>query len=273
MGYEIIETSNGLGRPIFMYEFEIGDKVYRYTSSTEPVSCDGEFYAPIYIEDEGISQTGEVQTDAVSITIDYKSEVADLFKSTPPLNQIVVRRKVRHEGDNEAAINYVGFVTQANFGTLGVAVLDCATLSPTMQRSGLRLYWTRGCPYSLYDQSTCGVRKQDYMTLLHVERAALGVITCSEAANFENGWFTGGYIEWEDPRTGAAEARSIDEHAGKNLRLLGHSDGIPTNTQIKAYPGCPKNIQVCQSRFANESNYGGYPHLPGTSPFNGDPLY
>lgn len=273
MAYELIEVSNDFGRPIFLYEFEIGDKVYRYTPSTEAVSANGDMFSPVYIQDEGINQTGEVQTDAVSITIDADTEVAELFKSTPPINQIVVRRMVRHEFDPEVAINYVGFVTQANFGTMGVAVLDCATLSPTMQRSGLRLYWTRGCPYSLYDQSTCRVRKEDYGVMLTVDKASFGVITSSGAAYYENGWFTGGFIEWTDERTGALESRSIDEHSGQSLRLLGHSDGIPLNSQIKAYPGCPKNIEYCKSRFSNESNYGGYPHLPGTSPFNGDPLY
>lgn len=273
MSYELIEVTNDYGEPLFLYEFSVGTKVWRYTSSTEPVAAKGEMYTPIYISDEGISQTGEAQTDTVKISIDFNAEIVDLFKITPPIEQIVVRRMVRHEFDPDVAINYVGFISQANFGTIGVVEFDCITLSPTMQRNGLRLYWSRTCPYVVYDAATCGVRKEDHAVTAIVEKAANGLITAKGLAVAVDGWFAGGYIEWQSERTGAPEMRSVDEHSGDQIRLLGRSDGIPIGAQIKAYPGCPKTIAECRARFGNDSNYGGYPHLPGKSPFNGDPLY
>lgn len=273
MAYDLIEVSNGLGKPLFLYEFEVGEKVWRYTSSTDAVAAKGEMFKPIYIEDEGVSQTGEAQTDSVQIHIDFNSEVAQLFLVTPPINQIVVRRLVRHELDTQVSVNYVGFISNANFGDIGKVTLECITLSPTMQRSGLRLYWSRGCPYALYDECTCRVNKANYATVGSVEKAANGVVTSKAFAQREDGWFAGGFIEWKSEVTGAMEMRSIDDHMGEEIRLLGRSDGIPIGVQIKAYPGCPKTIEYCRSRFGNEDNYGGYPHLPGTSPFNGNPLY
>lgn len=273
MSYDLIEISNDYGEPIFLYEFTVGKKVWRYTPSTEPVAAAGEMFMPIMISDEGISQTGEAQTDTVKIIIDFNADVVDLFKVTPPIDQIIVRRMVRHEFDSEVAVNYVGFISQANFGTIGQVEFECITLSPTMQRSGLRLYWSRSCPYVLYDQATCKVRKEDYALYAVVEKAANGLINAKEFGTREDGYFMGGYIEWESERTGAAEMRSIDDHSGDQIRLLGRSDGIPVGTKIKAYPGCPKTIDVCRARFGNDSNYGGYPHLPGKSPFDGDPLY
>lgn len=273
MSYELIEVSADYGEPIFLYEFSVGTKVWRYTPSTEPVAANGEMFLPINISDEGISQSGEAQTDTVTITIDFDADIVDLFKITPPLDQIVVRRMVRHEFDAEVAVNYVGFISQANFGQLGVVGFECITLSPTMQRNGLRLYWARTCPYVLYDQATCKVRKQDYALSAVVEKASNGVITAQALGTKEDGWFMGGYIEWESERTGATEMRSIDEHDGNQIRLLGRSDGIPVGVTIRAYPGCTKVIETCRDRFGNHSNYGGYPHMPGKSPFNGDPLY
>jgi hypothetical protein len=42
---------------------------------------------------------------------------------------------------------------------------------------------------------------------------------------------------------------------------------------VAAYPGCPRTIAVCDARFANHLRYGGVPHLPGKSPFDGDPVF
>lgn len=273
MSYELIEVSNDYGEPIFLYEFTVGKKVWRYTPSTEPVAANGEMFMPIKIDDDGISQTGESQTDTTKIRIDFNADIVELFKVTPPIDQIVIRRMVRHEFDPDVAVNYVGFVTQANFGEIGQVELECITLSPTMQRNGLRLYWARTCPYVVYDRATCRVRKEDYAVYAKVEKAANGIVTAKELGTKENGYFAGGYVEWDSERTGALEMRSIDEHDGDQIRLLGRSDGIPVGVQLRAYPGCPKTIEVCRARFGNESNYGGYPHLPGKSPFNGDPLY
>ncbi|MGP1665642.1 MAG: phage BR0599 family protein, partial [Rhodanobacter sp.] len=73
--------------------------------------------------------------------------------------------------------------------------------------------------------------------------------------------------------TGALERRGIDEHLGKQLRLLGKSDGLLEGMDVKAYPGCQRTSAVCAAKYNNLLNYGGYPHLPGKSPFDGDPLY
>lgn len=273
MSYELIEVSNDLGRPLFLYEFEVGDKIWRYTPSTDPVAAKGEMYLPINIEDQGISQTGEAQSDTVKINIDFNAEVVSLFKITPPINSVTVRRLVRHEFDPEVAVNYVGFVSQVNFGEIGIAQFDCITLSPTMQRNGLRLYWSRTCPYSLYDKNTCRVKKENFAVQAVVEKAANGIIKAKAFSYRDDGWFIGGFVEWVSDRTGATEARAIDDHVGDEISLLGKSDGIPIGTPVKVYPGCPKTIEKCRSMFGNEDNYGGYPHLPGTSPFNGDPLY
>jgi uncharacterized phage protein (TIGR02218 family) len=37
-------------------------------------------------------------------------------------------------------------------------------------------------------------------------------------------------------------------------------------TSMSAYPGCDKSFAICGSRFNNQVNFGGYPHIPDRNP-------
>jgi len=42
---------------------------------------------------------------------------------------------------------------------------------------------------------------------------------------------------------------------------------------VSAFPGCDKSIGICQAKFNNHQNYGGFPHTPTKNPFDGTPIY
>lgn len=273
MSFPTIEVSNNRGKPRFLYEFSIGNKVWRYTSHDKSITVQGHLYNAVAISDDGVRQTGEAQADTMRIQMPFSEPVPQLFRVTPPINPITVKRMANHEGDSDMAVNYVGFVNQVSATMPGVADIECITLSPTMQRNGLRLSWQRGCPYSLYDSGTCKVNPGSYAVTIAVETSDAGVVTSPTLATYEDGWFSGGFIEWTDTFTEARERRGIDEHVGGQIRLLGKSDGIFEGAVLTVYPGCSRVADVCSSKFNNLSNYGGFPHLPGKSPFGGDPLY
>ncbi|QGF20883.1 tail assembly protein [Serratia phage JS26] len=273
MAFSRLETSDQDGRPLILYQFELGNKVWRYTSADSSVSANGALYESVFIEDEGVNQTGEAQSDTFKLRMPFATPVPQLFQVTPPINQIAVKRFALHDGDTEAILNYVGFITQVNASEPGMAEIECITLSPTMQRNGLRLTWSRGCPYSVYDPSTCKANKAAYAVTALIKTAGAGILTTDAVKAFSDGYFDGGFIEWTDSFTGAQERRGVDAHAGDQLRLLGKSDGILEGMSIKVYPGCPRTTQACQDKFNNLLNYGGVPHMPGKSPFGQDPLY
>lgn len=273
MAFSSIETSDQGGRPLFLYQFELGTRVWRYTSADSSVSANGALYESVFIEDDGVNQTGEAQSDTFKIRMPFATPVPQLFQVTPPINPIALKRYALHDGDSEAVLNYVGFVTQVNASEPGMAEVECLTLSPTMQRNGLRLGWSRGCPYSVYDGATCRVNKASHAVQAVILTAAAGIVTTAAVAPYSDGYFSAGFIEWTDSYTGAIERRGIDEHQGNQLRLLGKSDGLLEGMSMRVYPGCAKTMQVCQEKFNNLINYGGFPHMPGKSPFGGDPLY
>ncbi|MEP0456366.1 MAG: phage BR0599 family protein, partial [Roseibium sp.] len=39
---------------------------------------------------------------------------------------------------------------------------------------------------------------------------------------------------------------------------------LETGTQIRVSAGCDKQVSTCRAKFANELNFQGFPHMPGT---------
>lgn len=274
MAYNDYEASTYRGRPSHLYEFSIDEKSWFVTSADSDISFGGQLYKALGISDNGVKQTGEAQTDNMIIQVPSFFDVVALYVNTPPSGDVVVKRRRKHENDDEAPINYVGFIINVNFTTPGVVELTCQTLSPTMQRNGVRITWQRGCPYALYDQSTCKVNKELHKLVTTVSSAAAGsIVVAADLSAYGDGYFTGGFIEWVDSRTGGPNRRGITNHTGNTLTLLGRSDGVADGDSVSIYPGCDRVIATCSGKFNNLPNYGGCTNLPGKNPFSGDPIY
>lgn len=270
------ETSVDGGRPIYLYRFVLGSNTWRYTSADEDVTAGGFTWTAAPISDMGISQTGESAQDALTITMDSQLSPALAFRGAPPTGAMVVTILRTHEGDpdGEVITAYVGEVSAVNTPTPNQAVLTCETLAATMRRAGLRLGWQRTCPYVLYDQLTCKVNKDAHAVTGTVDSiSAEGVVIVSEFAALPAGTLSGGFITWVDPLKGN-ESRTIEIHHGSpagGITILGTTEGITVGLSVTAYPGCARTMAACTA-FSNLPNYGGFPHLPGETPF-GDKAY
>lgn len=168
--YNQIETSNYDGVPIYLYEFRLNDKYWRYTSADQPVAMADSIWEPVGVSDDGVKQTGETEVDALNITLPTSSAVVGLFIGTPPSNPVYLICRRFHYGDTDAAIVYVGSVSTINSGDPVKSTVTCTTLSASMERNGLRLSFSRGCPHALYDKR-CRVNKETFRTEVHVVNA------------------------------------------------------------------------------------------------------
>lgn len=272
MAYGDIEISQELGRPIRLYRFILGSTTWRYTSADEDLVIGGHTWQAIPIDDDGINQTGESTVDSLKITIDGLSGPALAFRGAPPTSTMQVAILLVHDGDHsDVQTTYVGEVSEVDYPTPNSALITCETLSASMRRSGLRLGWQRTCPYALYDPTTCKVDKGSYGIAGTVSAISGFVVTVPALAAQPNDRFNGGFIEWSDPVRGI-ERRSIEYQLGGVLTMFGSTYGIEVGTAITAYRGCARTMDACQT-FSNLPNYGGYPHIPGKSPFDGDPVF
>lgn len=281
MTFTAREISNQDGRPIALYEFKYGNTTWRYCTSDkdEQVGEDDSgnpiIWASHAITDEGVTQGGSDQND-LQIVMQSDLPVPKLFRNSQPSGKIwlTVRRWHIGDPDNETPIQWVGTVVNAVLTDEASVQMACRSLGGTYDRQGLRLAWSRMCPHVLY-----GVGCNNNGSNPKEAHAYPRVIATLDGTNFTTtehsepveGTFTGGFIEWLRA-DGSFDRRGIEDQTGNDFRMLGTTDGLEVGSEITIYPGCPRNTAACK-RFNNLPNYGGFPHLPGKSPFDGSPVF
>lgn len=272
MAYDTRESSTQDGKPVYLYQFQLGETIWRYCSADRPVSAIGFTWLATPAEDSGVKQTGDPLVDNLDIKLPTSAQLVGIFNVSAPINPVTVTMRRWHYGDPDAPVCYVGEVTGVDTGSPTTATVSCATLSASLERNGLRLCWSRNCPYAVYD-SNCQVDKSAYAVTGTVDGVlAGGALDVTLSAILDDGWFTAGYIEWSDPVRGQ-ERRSIEEHVNGTIKLFGTNSGITPGLNITLYPGCARTMAVCNTKFNNSRRYGGIPTMTTRSPFDGNPVY
>lgn len=281
MSYEAIESSIEQGRPVSFYEFTYGGIVWRYTSADQPLVANGHTWQPAAITDDGVRQTGEISSDAMTITAPSWVGPGQLFMSGTPSRGVQVSVYQRQEGDPDGQVVavYVGEVSQVNYPLPGSCRITAETLMASLEREGLRLAWQRACPYALYDPVTCKLDKTEWgrgFTVLAIDGQTATVEFAAEGplgplGPPADGYFNDGYVEWNHPMRGI-ELLAVESQVGSRIVFFSFAPELMPGATGIAYPGCNLSPAACQG-FGNYDNYGGHPDLPGKSPFDGDPVF
>lgn len=272
MAFNDKEISTEDGSPISLYEFKWGNTYWRYTSGDREIEYpDDVFYTPISIKDDGVVQGGSSAND-FTVTAQADIPITTLFAGTPPSETITLTVRRQHPGEADAPIYLKGTVGNVKRKDLAEVLIIVRSLTATFKRTGLRLTWTRGCPHALYD-SNCKVNREAFKVIATITAKA-GVSITVNATGKPLGWFDGGYLSWEANEDGTLDRRPIDRGlTDKQFTLLGGTDRLEIGQEINLYPGCPLVKEVCDSKYDNLANYGGFDFMPGKSPFDGTPVF
>lgn len=271
MSYDDREISNYGGAPYHLYEFSLGPARWRYTDSQAPITRQGVTYLAVPIKHGEISLSGDTKQDDLSVNIASSAEVVTIYSGTPPSSSVSLTIREAHRGDPDAVVIWSGIIKSVRRTSAAEYEFTCNSLMSTLNRNGLRLTWDRACPHALYDRS-CRVNQVDFAVTAQIGTLTGGVIRSPVFATFANGWFAGGFVTFST-QFGNLERRGIEAHAANVLTLLGTTDGMSVGQFVTAYPGCNRVISTCVNKFNNLPNYGGFPHLPNKSPFDGDPVF
>lgn len=271
MVFDFAERSNNQGNTISLYEFRIGTTYWRYSSDVEDTELGDVTYEACAISDNGITMSGDAENDDLSITMPATVEFPLLFRGTPPSNEIWVTVRRKQVGDDDAPVEWLGTLSNVKQTGLSAVVITCHQLTASFNRNGLRLSWGRQCPHALYDRN-CKVDKSNFVLTLQVTAVSGAIVESPALATLPSGYLSNGFFEWER-YAGILERRPIENHNGAQFSILGVSDGLKIGDWVNAYPGCNRTTDHCVKKFNNLSNYGGIPHLPGKSPFDGDPVF
>lgn len=269
-----------------LYEFTLGNKVWRYTANAEDViDPDENVWEATAISDDGVSTSGEAAADQMGIDCSSDIVPARIWMYSRPSKIMDVRilraqlpaRVSRGDDEGVAAVapsrvipvtnvrvRYVGEVSQCSFGQLGSAKFTCETLSATMQREGLRLTWQRSCPYTIYDPLTCRVNKVLWATTATVVSISGNTV---ELSTIGTGNYVGGLLEYVHPVKGD-ESLTIESFSGTQVTIFDTAADLYVGQQVTVYPGCDGTPASCVE-FGNMVNNGGIKDLPGESPFDG----
>jgi uncharacterized phage protein (TIGR02218 family) len=254
-----------------LYEFHRGVYRWRYTDSDRVQTYLFQDFEPAPISDDGVRQSEQSGADALTVTAPFDLPVAQLYRGAPPAEEVGLIVRDMHYGDAEAPIRFLGAIEGVRWPSPERAMLTCRSLAASLKRAGLRLAWERGCTHSLYDRN-CTVDRNSFATPGAVTTKTGTTIEAAAWDALADGYFSGGYVEW-DVGLGGTDRRGIEGHVGGVLTLLGGTDGIDVGMTVTAYAGCARTISVCTSKFSNSDNYGGIPHMPGKSPFDGTPVF
>jgi uncharacterized phage protein (TIGR02218 family) len=271
MAYDDYESSIESGRPIHLYRFTMGGTIWRYTSADEDLTIDGYVWKAAPIKDDGVRESGDAVGDMTQIEAPSSIGPAQVYMSSPPNFPIMVHRLAIHEGVTVPVVSYTGEIMQVDFPQPGLARISCQKLSATMRRNGLRIGYQRTCPYALYDPVTCKVDKSAWGVTAVVSAVDGFMVSADALASYSYGYFAGGFVEWDHPIRGR-QYLAVDQHIGTSIEMFGETNDMYVGLVITAYPGCSRTLTGCNG-FNNVPNYGGFPGMPGRSPYDGNPVF
>lgn len=162
--------------------------------------------------------------------------------------------------------------------------LEPVTLATT--KGGLRMTWSRQCPYVLYDHYTCSVPPENFvMEANSMDVIDRSVIRSPIFASRPTGYYDDGVLVWERTYTEKLEVRepvnapvtfkdtrTILRHYGDTVQMAGGTESITSSGRFQVLPGCDRSREMCHERFGNLRNNGSV-FIDGESPFSGNPVF
>jgi uncharacterized phage protein (TIGR02218 family) len=270
MTYTAYETSVSDGQPVELYEFLNGATYYRYTSADGDVTYGGNTYTAVPIARGAVEATSETARLALEITCARTVGVLDLFALMPPAEIVAVTLRRLHAGDGEAITLWMGRILNVTLNNESAGI-HCESVYTSLKRVGLRRLYQKGCPHVVYGAG-CALDRNTFKAVKTVSSVAGTVITLGSMGAFADGYFAGGYLEWESV-TGYFERRAIRSQVGAVVTLSFPLPGLAASASVNLYPGCDHTLVTCNTKFSNRLNYGGMPYFPSKNPFDGTIIY
>lgn len=266
MTYTTIDESQQSGSPIELFEFSQSLDVWRFASTTYDVVYNSQTYKPAPIVRDRVKQGKDIFKNAITLKFPISNQFAKQFISYTPDQVTTVTIYRSHVGTNEFVVYWKGRVV--NIETSGNTVsIICESVYTSIQRPGLRAKFEYVCRHALYS-ANCGVIGSTYEVTSIVSAITdnYTVFNIPAAGAAVDGWFNGGVLQFEN------SLRFITSHVGVFITVSRPLQSIHLNDSVKIKPGCNHTLAVCNSKFLNSDNFGGFPWIPTKNPFNGSSL-
>jgi len=268
MTYAANDLSVSNGEPVEFYRFTGPFGVFRYTTSHDAETLNGEQYLPLPGLRRTAIETGSVidtlTTNDISVPCDCELALLYNYGLTPRTLNVTVYRA--HRGDDWAtdySIEWTGIGTGYSV-TNDVATISTGSVLQALLNGNLSsVYYQRICNHTLFD-ARCKAVRADFTVTATVTHA-IGQLITVDNDGFGDGNLTIGTITLL--RTG--EERSIVSNVSDVIKIGYQFIDIQVGDTVELTQGCDHlKLGHCTTRFNNVANYGGFDDVPVKNPFD-----
>jgi uncharacterized phage protein (TIGR02218 family) len=267
MTFDAQETSRESGSVLELYEFVLGLETFRFTSFQRDVTWSGLNYTATTISRSKTGASIEDVAGQVTITTTIDNPVAEKFIPNVPGSVGSVRILRAHINDpaEESVLSFEGFIANVTLdGELEAKIL-CNPNTKIFDRAAPRFTFMGLCNHILYD-ARCKVDISLFDFTGLVSAVSGNDITVNGASGLGADFFVGGFARF--PAGSTDDARMILAQSGDTMTLLLPFAETILGSDIDLFAGCDHSLAICESKFANVINYGGFPFVPRKNPFN-----
>jgi uncharacterized phage protein (TIGR02218 family) len=261
--YEALESSVEGGQPVELYVFTLGATVWRYTSAEDTVVFNSQTYLSRQIARNSPTQATDERRQQLEVSLPVDDPIAVRFIGIPPGQPMDLSITRFHRGDTEAFIFWQGKIVGASYKKQGAqCVLSGITTEGAFSRPIPRFKYQGLCNHVLFD-TQCGILKSNFLHTDAVTAVSGNTITVNGLLAAKGaGWALGGFVNYAD-----TDFRLVIGQSGDTLTFLLPFEAEVLGQTVKVQAGCDHTIGVCDSKFSNELNYGGFPFVPTLNPF------
>lgn len=254
-------------RPFWLYELQRDGEVGRFTSAGADIEWNSQTWTSTPVTHTRFMRTGAINRASTQLVFPASNVFAQRFlEPSYQGNLVIIRQGFSNDPDNEVVVRFRGRVIGVE-PKLTRLVLTCENKTTQTRQKAMPAVMQRPCRHALYGDG-CGLAIADWQVDATLTAYSDGVATVAAAASQPNGYYRYGVLEY------AGRRQMIRAHSGSSLTLLGPIVGLeddlagsPGTLDVKIAPGCNLTRSVCNDRFGNILNFGGFPWMDET-PWN-----
>lgn len=257
-------------RAIDLFRISYGGTLYLLTSSAKQQTHSAETYEPAAVARGGAQIKGELSKSNFEVRLALGHELSGLLLTTWDETPTTITVFSKRTSGTE--VIWKGRLASIQPDDTHVK-MTFESIYTSMRRPGLRARFQKVCRHPLYGRG-CWLNSASFAVAGTLNAITGLVLTVPEAGTMPNGWYAGGMV-----REPGGILSYISEHTGSSLTLNRVSSALAAAFEsagaglaITLYPGCDHSYATCQSKFANDDNYGGFDYIPVKNPMGGSSI-
>ncbi len=255
------ESGSESSNPREGIKIELPAVTYRIATGSRDIVIDGHTYyaSPSRRDEIAIATAGNGKEVTITLPVSHPLAQRYLVNGVPP--QRIIVTIYRQQGAIVETV-WHGYITSMapdrHLATFRVP----SQLTEALERRLPTVTAGRECPHVLYDVN-CRVDRGAHAIEAVVTAVDGIVVTVDALGGQPDQWAQFGELE----HLPTGERMTIQDQTGLVLSIQLRMYGIAVGDHVVVSPGCSHGVVVCDEKFSNVENYGGFPYLNTTRNF------